>query len=418
MTVAHVVPFKGALIDWLGEQLVRDSLRFGIRDTVVLKSDQEPAIVDVLNEIARMRSEGRTIIEHSPVADPQANGFVERSIQTVEKILSTHLLALEDKVKATMSVGHPIFGWLVEYCADLYNRYQLGTDGKTAMQRLKVKRCMQSSVEFAQHIMFWVVGKVQGGMMKERWMSGLYLGKRPGSEENLVMTEEGKVVRARAIKEMHKTLRMEALDKLMGTPHDPVGTLRAAVRDERRGDELVAPEVEDDSKYLPKRVQITKPIIEQFGPTSGCRKCQAVMSNNKGYQFVHHTTECRDRLTELMRQDERFRRLVEAADERQVRRLAEVLERRDQATQQRQQRQEVPARPARGEARDSGGASGSQEAPGGQKRKAEQQLNPGDDNEEGDCEMEIPLATESSGVGVRKRGAEESTEMEEEPARQ
>ena len=75
-----------------------------------------------------------------------------------------------------------------------------------------------------------------------------------------MMTEEGKVVRARAIKEMHKTLRMEDLDKLIGTPHDPVGTLRAAVRDERRGDELAAPEVED-SKYVPKRVQITKPII-------------------------------------------------------------------------------------------------------------------------------------------------------------
>ena len=30
MTVAHVVPFKGALIDWLGEQLVRDLVRFGI----------------------------------------------------------------------------------------------------------------------------------------------------------------------------------------------------------------------------------------------------------------------------------------------------------------------------------------------------------------------------------------------------
>ena len=33
--------------------------------------------------------------------------------------------------------------------------------------------------------------------------------------------------------------------------------------------------------------------------------------------------------------------------------------------------------------------------------------------------MGLPLATESSGVGVRKRGAEGSTEMkEEEPARQ
>ena len=62
MTVAHVVPFKRALIDWLGEQLVRDMVRFGIRDTGIMKLDQEPAIVDVLNETARMR--GRREDDH------------------------------------------------------------------------------------------------------------------------------------------------------------------------------------------------------------------------------------------------------------------------------------------------------------------------------------------------------------------
>ena len=99
MTVAHVVPFKGALIDWLGEQLVRDLLRFGFRDTVILKSDQEPAI-------ARMRGEGRTIMEHSPVADSHANGFVERVIQTMEKILKTHLLALEGEGEDQRGTSH------------------------------------------------------------------------------------------------------------------------------------------------------------------------------------------------------------------------------------------------------------------------------------------------------------------------
>ena len=104
MTVAHVVPFKGTLIGRLGVQLL---------DKVILKSGQDIAIINVLNEIARMRSEGRTIIEHSPVADSQANGFAERAIQTVERILWAHLLALEDKVKSKNSVGHPIFAWLV-----------------------------------------------------------------------------------------------------------------------------------------------------------------------------------------------------------------------------------------------------------------------------------------------------------------
>ena len=59
MTLAHVVPCKGAGVEWLGEQLGRDLVRLGIHDKVILKSDQEPAIVDVLNELAK-RKRSRT----------------------------------------------------------------------------------------------------------------------------------------------------------------------------------------------------------------------------------------------------------------------------------------------------------------------------------------------------------------------
>ena len=55
MTVAHVVPMKGADMEWVTEQVARDLLRFGIHGDVILKSDQEPAIVDVLKEIAKLR---------------------------------------------------------------------------------------------------------------------------------------------------------------------------------------------------------------------------------------------------------------------------------------------------------------------------------------------------------------------------
>ena len=88
----------------------------------------------MLNEIARMRP-AVPISWDSPVADSQANEFVERAIQSVEMVLRTHLLALEDKVKKKVSVLHPIFSWLVEYSVDVHHRYQLGKDGKTALQR-------------------------------------------------------------------------------------------------------------------------------------------------------------------------------------------------------------------------------------------------------------------------------------------
>ena len=130
MTVAHVVPHKGAGVEWLGEQIARDLHRLGAHGRVVLKSDQEAAIVDVLKEVAKMRGKERTILENSPVYDSKSNGFIERAVQSFEKILRTHKLALEDRVKAKIPVKHPIFAWLVEYSADLYNKYQLGRDGK------------------------------------------------------------------------------------------------------------------------------------------------------------------------------------------------------------------------------------------------------------------------------------------------
>ena len=63
MTVAHVVPMKGADMEWVTEQAARDLFRFGIHGDVILKSDQEPAIVDVRKKISKLRGPRRTINE-------------------------------------------------------------------------------------------------------------------------------------------------------------------------------------------------------------------------------------------------------------------------------------------------------------------------------------------------------------------
>ena len=90
---------------------------------VVFKSDQEPALKDLLNTIAGRRpaaskiekfdndggsvdedasilgpsvpAPGRTIHESSPVGNPQSNGLIERAIQDVEVQVRTMKLAFE-----------------------------------------------------------------------------------------------------------------------------------------------------------------------------------------------------------------------------------------------------------------------------------------------------------------------------------
>ena len=80
MVSAHVVPLKGAVIYWVIQQCVRDLERWGHYGQITLKSDQEPAIVDVLKEIANLRGSRGTVLEHSLVADSQSNGFIECGI--------------------------------------------------------------------------------------------------------------------------------------------------------------------------------------------------------------------------------------------------------------------------------------------------------------------------------------------------
>ena len=58
---------------------VRELERLGHFGQISLKSNQEPAIVDVLREIANLRGSRGTLLEHSPVADSQSNGFIERA---------------------------------------------------------------------------------------------------------------------------------------------------------------------------------------------------------------------------------------------------------------------------------------------------------------------------------------------------
>ena len=77
-TFAHVVPEKGTSGGWIVGQLKRDIDFLGWK-RVVLKSDQEPSIVEVHKEVKKAREEPTTII-HSPVGESQSNGRIERRI--------------------------------------------------------------------------------------------------------------------------------------------------------------------------------------------------------------------------------------------------------------------------------------------------------------------------------------------------
>ena len=95
MFFAHAVPYKGAGIEWVAQQMARDISKCGCHGRVVLRSDQESALQDLMGKV---RGDLPTVLEASPVGDNQSNGFVERAVRSIEEMVRTHKIALEAKI--------------------------------------------------------------------------------------------------------------------------------------------------------------------------------------------------------------------------------------------------------------------------------------------------------------------------------
>ena len=112
--------------------------------------------------------------------------------------------------------------WIVEHCADLVNKLQVGQDGRTAFERLKWKRYRGEMLQICSLVMLRVSGKVHGGVLVERWFEGLWLGKRFHTEEHFVMKlSDGTIVRTRSVQCMPQKLDRAMVDKIEGTPWAP-----------------------------------------------------------------------------------------------------------------------------------------------------------------------------------------------------
>ena len=104
MVMSTVAPRKSSR-RWLGRRLMVFMREAGCAvEAVVMKSDNEPALAKKVEEIGRVRAaiggQGK-VVENSPVCSSKSNGFIERTIQSVQ-----------GRVK--LDIEHRMWPWLVE----------------------------------------------------------------------------------------------------------------------------------------------------------------------------------------------------------------------------------------------------------------------------------------------------------------
>ena len=192
MCMATVVPTKGTNGVFELNKILEFMKQCGDEATdIVVKTDQEPAIKILMEQLTQGRPEGRTHIEESPVGSSGSNGIVGRKIQWVEAQMRTMLSAIESRLKCKIDVKEKLVVFMAEYVAYVQCRLEVGQDGKTAYERVKGKSATVLGVEFCEKLL-WKKAKKRSGKMeklKPQWEYGISVGVRPRSGELLVATK-------------------------------------------------------------------------------------------------------------------------------------------------------------------------------------------------------------------------------------
>ena len=185
------------------------------------------------------------------------------------------------------------------------NRYMLGTDGCTAFGRLHGRELKERICEFGEVVMWYIPRRVRG-KLDVRWRYGLFLGRSPNSDENVLGLPNGKVIRARAMLRVviHARWSNERFDAVNMSPIKERlhrSTIDEIETQQQPHDQSRAP-IGDGAEQ--RWVQITRADVAKHGATTGCPTCAAHLGgHHERARCLKHTETCRERLYDALRAD-------------------------------------------------------------------------------------------------------------------
>ena len=322
-----VVPKKGSTGEYATKRVLAFLKELGVESMpVVFKTDQEPAIIALVDDIIARRGAVKTLVEQSPKGSPQSNGVSERAVQTIKDHARTIKIALEERLGIQLDEGHRIIPWLVDHATSLVNRCQVGSDGKTSFERLRGRQARIPGFEFGEKVL-WRKSPTRRGLqaLESVWADGVYLGYRWASGEHVIGDSNGVwKTRTAQRRPYEERWSVETLEWIGGVPWhvregDPDADglmdqdeLVKVIDGKRRADGL--PDVP-----IPRRFHIAKGDLDKYGYSKGCPGCISVL---RGTQRQQHSVACRGRLEKAMKDVEK----VQAATKRETEYFEKVLE--------------------------------------------------------------------------------------------
>ena len=278
---------------------------------IAVKTDGEPATIKLQKMIMKRRVQD-TVPVNPPAHSSQSQGPVERGVQSVKGQIRVSKVALEQRLGKPVKSHWPVMTWMTEHVGNMLTCYEVGKDGKTAYQRLYGKKAHAALAEFGEQILYKPAeGKKKRKMhLQQRWYYGTWLGITRRSNEAIVATSTGAVVKVRSVRRRPADVRWSAekIEGIKGTPQKPDPKiedrqLHPAIQVEvtASGVDVKMPETTDEVQHAIKRLKITKQILDnpKVGYTKGCPGCNGL---RYGTAKANHSDACRKRVEDALAQ--------------------------------------------------------------------------------------------------------------------
>ncbi len=346
----HAVQVKGVGEDGYAVDRLIEDIRWLGYSRISLRSDNEPAIVDLLSKTLsdlriKVAAEGeakdpvpdQVIEEHSSRYDSSSNGAIENAIRRLAGLLRTHKLCLEDRIGRSIPAHHPLISWMVEFSAWMMNVRVKGEDGITAHHRVRGREYGKRQGSFGEYLMYKVPDQAElknkEGTLARRWQYALLLGYSTTSPEYWVF-DGSRAFLVRSVQQipLSDRWRVDKLNEMQLHRHACHQARPREVRFQEAAEGRPRPATKTRAfSAMHLRRGDFDPGAGGFGYTEGCPKCNHAMRYgwHAGNVNYNHDATCRARIKEALSRTEKGKARIAEWELRRDQWLAEQVERSD-----------------------------------------------------------------------------------------
>ena len=191
---------------------------------LIVRSDTEPAMPafrDAVISELKERFGVRAIAQAPPKYDSASAGVVENAIKQVKEKVRTLVIATRELHGVVMDPEHVALAWCVRFAGQIISRSVKGADGLTAFQRAfqRASHSRDMPAAWEEKILYLEASKKKIHIT-DKFLDGIFLSIKEGSEEFIVGTTAGCVV-CRAVKGRPREDAADPVffNRIRGTPN-------------------------------------------------------------------------------------------------------------------------------------------------------------------------------------------------------